>query len=120
MRQETAAANATAVLVRTGRTVVRSIRVEQRAKTAPVLYLQIFNNAAPTVGTTLPDHVIQIPAGDTNLDAAVLDVTYSGAFGGANFGTAVSYAATTTATGLTAPTAGQEPRVLVDYNQIGA
>jgi len=120
MRSDTPAANATAVLVRTGRTVVKNISVEQRAPTAPVLYMQIYNNAAPTVGTTVPNDVIEIPAGNANLDVSQLGVDYVGPWGGKNYGTALAFAVTTTNGGSTNPTAGQEPRVTIDYNAIGA
>ena len=120
MRSETAAANATAVAVRNGTTVINDVTVEQRAPAAPVLYLQVFNTNAPTVGTTLPRFVIEVPAGNVTLDNNPLRCDYDGPLGGAYMATGLAYAVTTTQTGNTNPTAGQEPRVVLNYNQIGA
>jgi len=63
-------------------------------------FIQFFNNAAPTVGTTTPTMVIKVPGGtSTNPGLAVIDNFVAGVM----FTTAITYAATTTATGSTAP-----------------
>lgn len=59
------------------------------------VYIQVFNSAAPTVGTTAPAFVIPLPAGaGANLEIAL----------GVAMPTAIAVAATTTATGGTGPT----------------
>lgn len=119
MVSRTNAQNATATVVRNGRTILKSIKVEQRASAAPVLYLQIFNTNAPTVGTTAPVEVIQVPAGNANVDVNDKKVVYQAKFGGFDLSTGFSYAATTTHDGNTAPTAGQEPTVEIHYETLG-
>ena len=120
MRSETAAQNATATAVRSGASLVRSVKVEQRATAAGALSLQIFNTNSPTVGTTAPIMVVPVPAGNSTLEASVLDISLHGPLGGLYCSTGLSYACTTTPSGSTNPTAGQEPTVRVDYNQVGA
>ena len=120
MVSRTPAANATAVAVRNGRTLLKSVKIEQRTGAAPVLYLQIFNTNAPTVGTTAPVEVIQVPAGDAALQLKTKKVAYQADFGGFDLGTGFAYAVTTTHDGLTAPTAGQEPLVEIHYEHLGA
>ena len=120
MRSETAAANATAVNIRNGASFLKNLKVEQRKLSAPQLYLQVYNTNLPTVGTTKPVFVVPVPAMNANVDAASLSIEAMGPFGGMYFSTALSFACTTTPDGLTAPTAGDEPRVIIDYNQLGA
>lgn len=120
MQSRTSAQNATATVARDGATVVKGIRLEQHTNDAPVLYLQVFNHASPTVGTTAPATVLQVPAGSTKVEFARLAAQFQGAFGGLHLATALSYAVTTTHDGLTAPDAGDEPVVVVDYEKIGA
>ena len=112
------AANATGVTVRTGSTKVKAVRVEQRVAAAPRLYLQLYDAASPTVGTTAPTKVVPIPAGVTDMQAAIYKEALTGTRGGLEFGTALSYAVTTH-DGLTAPTAGQEPVVIIDWEPLG-
>jgi len=109
------AQNATLLLARTGSARIKNIRVTQRAGAAPRLFLQLFDATAPTVGTTVPTMVIPIPAGNTQSDGEVLEIRPSSNRGGMVFGTAISFAATTTAVNAVAPTAGQEPEVSVDW-----
>ena len=119
MVSRTAAANATAVNVQTANAVViKKLRCRQFTKDAPKLFLQVHNKNAPTMGTDLPDIVIPIPAGISAQDAMVTKATFYGPFGGAYLATAFSYAVTTTATGLTAPDAGDEPEVEIHYEKI--
>lgn len=120
MRSRTEAANATAVAVRNGRTLLKSVRVEQRTTDAPALKLQIFNTNAPTVGTTAPFMVVPVPAGSALLMISFHKEEYQGPFGGVDLGTGFSYAVTTTHDGLTAPDAGDEPVVDIHYEQLGA
>ncbi len=112
-----AAQNATATVVRNGACTVERIRARQYAGAAPRLYLQLFNTNAPTVGTTAPEMVIPVPAGDTKKEATQRDVRISG--NGKNFSTGLSYAVTTVHDGAVAPTAGQEPEVIIDWEPVG-
>jgi hypothetical protein len=62
-----------------------------------VAYIQFFNTTTVTLGTTAPAYFIGIPAtSGANLDSTM----------GLTFSTAIAVAATTTATGSTAPTSG--------------
>jgi len=119
MRQTFSALAATAQLVRTGRTLLRSVRIRQKTGAAPELYIQFFNNAAPTVGTTAPNMVIPVPAGAAG-EIKLDNIDFQGIYGGRDFGTALSIACTTVHDGAVAPTAGDEPVVDVDYNAVGA
>jgi hypothetical protein len=114
-----AAATNTAVVIRTGQTALLSVKVAQRAGAAAALFLQLFNTASITPGTTVPIAVVTIPAGSTIMDATVLKVAFSGTKGGAEFTTALGYCVTTTATGSTAPTAGQEPELIIRWEPLG-
>lgn len=114
-----AAATNTAVVIRTGRTVLISVKVVQRAGAASALFLQLFNTATITPGTTVPVAIITVPAGSAIMDATVLKVTFNGTKGGGEFTTALGYCVTTTATGGTAPTAGQEPELIVRWEPLG-
>lgn len=120
MQSRTNAQNATATVVRTGATLIKGIRIEQHSNAAPALCLQIFNTASPTVGTTAPLVVMHVPAGSTKPDYTRLAAQFQGQFGGLHLGTGLSYAVTTTPGGLTAPTAGDEPVIIIDYSAIGA
>jgi hypothetical protein len=119
MESRTNTANATAVAVRNGKCFLKSIKVEQRAAAAAVLFLQIFNVFAPTVGTTTPVLVIPIPAGSANVDVQTLKLEFQGKYGGLYLDTAFAYAVTTTYNGSTNPTAGQEPAVIAHYENLG-
>jgi len=119
MESRTNTANATPVAVRNGKCFIKSIKVEQRAAAAAVLFLQIFNNFSPTVGTTTPRMVIPIPAGDANLDVSLAKIEFQGKYGGLYLDTAFAYAVTTTYNGSTNPTAGQEPAVIAHYENLG-
>ena len=118
----TAALNDVGVAIRTGATLLRSIRARQLAPAAPKLYLQLFNVAGASVvlGTTVADEVLLLPAGDSKRDEVGLFADFHSRKGGQLFDTALSVFCTTTANGLTAPTAGQEPDVTIDYEKIGA
>ena len=69
---------------------------------ATVAYVQVFNVAAAsvTLGSTAPNYIVSVPATSNG--------GYSGLPGGHGmaFGTAISFAATTTPTGSTAPGTG--------------
>jgi len=114
-----AAANNTAVVIRTGVTRLLSVKAAQRASAATALFVQLFNTASITPGTTVPVAVLTVPAGNTNMDATVLKANFSGTKGGAEFTTALGYCVTTTATGSTAPTAGQEPELIIRWERLG-
>src|SRR5574337_986568 len=108
-------ADNTAVVIRTGATRLKSVEVKQFVGAASQLYLQLFNTASITPGTTAPVKVIPIPAGDTQLDCTVYKENYSGKRGGIEFATALGYCVTTTHDGASAPTSGQEPAVNIQW-----
>jgi hypothetical protein len=112
-------ADNTAVVVRTGATILKSLKVAQRATGAAVVYLQLFNTASITPGTTAPVAVVPVPAGSTIMDAAVLKLIFAGTKGGGQFSTALGYCCTTTHDGSTSPTAGQEPEVIINWEPLG-
>lgn len=122
MQSRTEAQAEVVTAVRTGATLLKGVRVEQRTNDAPALYLQIFNVAAAsvTIGTTAPVLVIPVPAGNTIDEMMRLAVQFQGNKGGHYLSTALSYAVTTTHDGSTAPDAGDEPVVVVDYEAVGA
>jgi hypothetical protein len=80
--------------IRGGATTVYQVCVDNTANSAAT-YLNAWNNANPTVGSTPPDFSFLIPA--TSKKTITLDFT------GILFGTALSLACTTTAGGSTAP-----------------
>lgn len=113
-------ADNTAVVVRTGRTLLKAVEVKQRTVDAPILYLKLFNDASVTVGSQAADLVIPIPAGRTDMDAQVHKASFSGKFGGIDFSTALTYAVTVLATvSGTAPDAGDEPEVILHWEPVG-
>lgn len=119
MQSRTDAQNATATQVRSGATLLKGFKVEQRTTDAPRLFLQVYNTNSPTVGTTAPEVVVPVPAGSANFDSARLGGQLQGNGGGLYLSTGLAYAVTTTHDGLTAPDAGDEPVVMLDYEQLG-
>lgn len=117
---KTFAALGAAQVVRTGRSLLRSLRVKVYKAGAAEFYIQIFNTASPTLGTTAPIEVIRVPAAETILPLQDKVVNYEGPKGGQEFSTALTVACTTTHDGATVATSGQEPDVIVDYEQLGA
>ena len=113
------AAENTAVVIRTGATKLKAVRVEQRTFDAPALYLQLFNTASITPGTTAPVKVIPIPAGVADMQAQIYKETYTGTRGGIEFATALGYCVTTTHDGSTDPDSGDEPVVIIDWEPLG-
>lgn len=71
--------------VRGGATTVYLARVDNSANASQVVYLHLYNNAAPTVGTTAPDTTIMVAGG------AVLETLW---LTGMAFGTSLSFACT--------------------------
>lgn len=67
------------------------------------IYVQFFDAAAAnvTLGTTVPDFVLFVPAGDGTNDGAIIQNFYNSPV---HFENAITYAVTTTATGSTGPT----------------
>lgn len=112
-------ADNTAVVARTGRTKIKSVKVSQRVGAAAQLYLQLFNTASITPGTTTPVLVLLVPAGDTLMDAMQIKYVFTGMRGGIDFSTALGYCVTTVHDGGTAPTAGQEPEVVINWEPLG-
>ena len=108
-------ADETLVLVFTGENLLRDVKILQHTVDAPVLYLQIYDVVAPTVGTTAPNHVVRCPAGITG-QVSVMKQTFHSSLGGIHHGTALSFAVTTTHDGNGAPDAGDEPEVILNYH----
>ena len=102
-------------LVNTGQCLLRSVIVRQHTIDAPKLFLQFFDDASPTVGTDAPSHVLEVPPGLVG-QANELRYVINGSQGGMLFGTALSYAVTTAYNTVGAPSAGDEPEVVVDYH----
>lgn len=119
VKQFTALSN-TAQVIRTGKTLLRKLKIKVYNTSAPELYIQLWNNASPTVGTTAPNQVIKVPAGDAMNPLLERTVIFDGPKGGEEYATALAIACTTVHDGAVAPTAGQEPNVTVDYEQVGA
>lgn len=111
-------ADNTAVVIRTGSTKLTAIKAVQRTFDAPVLYLQLFNTASITPGTTAPVKVIPIPAGAVQ-DAKAIKEAYSGTHGGIEFGTALGYCVTTAHDNGVAPDAGDEPELEIQWEPLG-
>lgn len=107
-----------ATQISTQANLLRSVKIRQLTEDAPVLYLQVFNSASPTVGSTAPNIVIEVPAG-ISTSQVPLTVEFSGPNGGVFFDTGLATAVTTSPTNNTAPDAGDEPTVDVDYQEIG-
>jgi hypothetical protein len=113
-KHRTAAADETAVAVLSSKAQLRSLHVIQHTVDAPALFLQLFNNASPTVGTTAPNKVMPIPPGRTG-EKTYIKENINTEQGGFPFSTALSFAVTTTHDGSTGPDAGDEPEVIIDY-----
>ena len=97
---------------------LRSIKILQKTDDAPVLYLQLWNEAAPTAGTDKPTMALPTPAG-LSKSHATYKYDFSANTGGIVFGTALALAVTTEPDGNTAPDAGDEPDVTIDYQTLG-
>ena len=67
------------------------------------IFVQVFDNASPTVGTTPPDWVLEVPSGNGDDVWGVYDELMPGPV---KFSNAIKLAATTTPTGSTAPDTG--------------
>jgi hypothetical protein len=116
-QSRTAAANATAVGARTGRSKLKTVQVRQRTFDAPKLFLQMWNLAVGdvTVGTTAPAMVFEVPAGRVDLQMVQAKYILAGTLGGLDMAVGITYAVTTTHDGNTNPDAGDEPEVIVHY-----
>jgi hypothetical protein len=82
--------------IRAGATIVYQIVIDNTNNGAPT-YLQMFNNVAPTVGTTPPDMVLWCPGMGKR--------TYTLDFAGIQFGSGLSLTCTTTPAGSVNPAA---------------
>lgn len=113
-------ADNTPVVIRTGATRLKSVQVRQRSVVAPVLFLKLFDDATVTVATQAADFSIRVPAGRTQVDATTLKTIFAGKEGGLIFFTALTYAVSVlnTVSG-TAPTAGDEPEVILQWEPLG-
>lgn len=96
--------------VMAGATNVDMIIVDNQSNAAEVEYLKLWDSASPIVGTTVPDFVFEIPAGQ----AVILDFDEVDSSGTETnfvaFTTALSYAAVTAAGtgGTTGPTSSMK------------
>ncbi len=83
----------------------RLLSVHAANLTTADAYLQLFDAliANVTVGTTVPDQIFLVPAGNGTLAGALIEEYETP---GARFITGIAYAATTTPTGNTAPATG--------------
>ena len=97
--------------------LLRQVLVRQHINDAPVLYLQVFDDPAPTVGATVPLMVLPIPAGISG-QASTQKYTFHGSRGGLHLVNGLTFAVTSTHDGGTGPDAGDEPEVIVDYSDI--
>ena len=90
------AAGSTAVVAKASSGVLYELELDNSANSA-ASYLKLYNTGTVTVGTTVPDMVIMVPA---NVSRSLVIPS------GITFGTALSYAATTAGgtSGSTAPT----------------
>lgn len=90
------AAGSTAVVAKASSAVLYELELDNTANAA-ASYFKIYNTGTVTVGTTVPDWVVMVPA---SVSRSIVIPS------GLTFGTALSYAATTTGgtTGSTAPT----------------
>lgn len=97
--------------VRTGRTLVQAIEVEVDPSSSAEVYVQLYNVANPTPGTTAPNAVIPIPpvARDSKRKRKVVFA------GGLAFDTALSFFTSTTHDGATAPTGADAPEYVAVY-----
>ena len=89
-------------LIKTGSTLIYAIEVDNESNTVSS-YAKLYNATAPTVGTTAPDMVIEVPAGEK------LTVVFPQ---GLTFGTGLSAACVTV--GGTTGTAGPANNVVLE------
>lgn len=82
-------------------TVLKVFTIDNTANASQDVYGKFYNNAAPTIGTTVPDMIVMVPGGAT-VSVAIIGGTNLGF----SFGTALSGACVTTAgtAGTTNPT----------------
>lgn len=104
MVKRVAACDATVNACRTGKTRLKKIELYFRSSAHAAGYLQMFNVASGSVtpGSTVPDLVIPVPAGQTSIQTKI-SIPFGSNRGGLYFGTALSFCFTTTATGGTSP-----------------
>lgn len=97
-------ATSTAVVAKASSAVLYELELDNTANAA-ASYFKIYNHGSPTVGTTVPDWVIMVPASTSR--SLVIP-------GGLTFGTAMSYAATTAGgtSGSTSPTSAFDVKLV--------
>lgn len=81
--------------IRSGATTLYQVKIDNSANSS-IVYLQLFDNASPTVGTTAPNMVLPCPASTSK--TYVIDLS-----NGYPFVTALSLACTTLPTGAVSP-----------------
>jgi len=113
MLTRVAAQDETETVASSAKQHLKKIQVFQRTGDAPELFVQVFDDASPTVGTDAPDIVVKVPAGKVGAQATHASYVIGSDEGGYPFDTALSFAVTTTHDNGTGPDAGDEPEVLV-------
>lgn len=94
-------------VIRNGSSEARAVTVRQHSTAAPALYLQVFDSASPTPGTTKPLMVLPIPAGVRSRK-----FQFSG---GILMGNGLSIAVTTAPDNGTGPSASDRPEVILSF-----
>jgi hypothetical protein len=111
----TAWTDATDLIVSTTPVYLNSVRIRVNPDSTSASYVQLFNSADATPGTTAPNDVIYVPPGNVAGRALQYHVVYNGKY----YGTGLTWSVTTTHDGATAVTTDAPLRVDIDYNKVG-
>ena len=84
--------------INTGAGILHLVRLDNTANASQAVFLKLYNNTGPTIGTTVPDVVLRA-AGGAVVQMAIMQ-------GGVSFGTGISFACVTAGGtgGTTSPT----------------
>lgn len=93
---------------------LKSVKVRLNPESTAASYLQLFNSADATPGSTAPDMVTYIPAASTAGRDAELNINYGGVF----FATGLTWFVATASAGGTAPTTNAPLLVDVHYTPV--
>lgn len=94
---------------------LKSVKIRPNPDSTAASYVQLFNSADATPGTTAPNDVIYVPGSDI----AGRRVEYNVNFGGKYYATGLTWFVSTTATGATAATTAAPSLVEVHYTPGG-
>ncbi|HJQ65916.1 MAG TPA: hypothetical protein VJ816_06050 [Gemmatimonadales bacterium] len=94
---------------------LNSVRVRVNPDSTAASYVQLFDSADATPGTTAPNDVIYVPAANV----AGRQLEYHVAYNGKYYATGLTWVVTTTHDGATAATTHAPLRVDIDYNKVG-